>query len=110
MAQGLRFFKNQEKGQRQMQNIITGKVLTKKDGSFKAFQYELDGQVLRKSHRFYPMAFDYGKGGWTFGKNPNSNLANRFGYEAYQVVWDLEDKAASYLPAEARGANISPRT
>lgn len=84
-----------------MNKQITGKVLTKRDGSFKTFQYELDGEVLRKSHRFYPNGFNYGKGGWTFGKAPNSDLANRFPVEVYRVVWDLEGNALEHLPGEA---------
>lgn len=92
-----------------MDKVITGKVMTKRDGSFKGFQYELDGKVLRKSHRFYPNGFQYGEntgklnGGWSFGKRPDSSLERRFGVEVYRVVWDLEPKSASYLPAEARG-------
>ncbi len=72
-------FNNQEKGYKQMKNIITGKVLTKKDGSFKTFQYELDGKVLRKSHRFYPRAFDYGKGGWTLGRTQTATWQTGLG-------------------------------
>ena len=61
---------------------ITRKVLTKRDGTFKAFQYEVDGKIIRKSKKEYNTGWRYilHKFGepsshfdhWTFGKRPDS--------------------------------------
>tara|TARA_R100000278_G_C5461522_1_gene161065 strand:- start:790 stop:1131 length:342 start_codon:yes stop_codon:yes gene_type:complete len=83
-----------------MKNTITGKVELKRNGSFKTFVYELDGETLRKSHRYYPLGFRYGNKEWTFGKAPNSVLAKRFQTEVYQVIW--QDAANEFLPETAR--------
>ena len=44
-----------------MTETMTGKVITKKDGSFKAYQYSFNGKVIRTGKRFYQTAFIYGR-------------------------------------------------
>jgi hypothetical protein len=87
-----------------MDKVITGKVMTKRDGSFKGFQYELDGKVLRKSHRFYPNGFHYAPGingqsykTWSFGGKPCNVCCKNFNqsYKAIPVIWDLGEMTES---------------
>ena len=89
-----------------MTKTITGKVELKRDGSFKTFVYELNGEVLRKSHRYYPLGFRYDanykleKNNWSFGKAPNSTDSKRYRTEVFQVIW--QESASEFLPEEAR--------
>ena len=83
-----------------MTKTITGKVQLKRDGSFKTFVYELNGEVLRKSHRYYPLGFQYNSEHWSFGKAPNSTDSKRYRTEVFQVIW--QESASEFLPEEAR--------
>ena len=85
-----------------MKNMITGKVLMKRNGGLKAYQYELDGKVLRKSQRYYPLGFYYPKSGkWTFGKTPSS-WEEKFDTGVCHVVeWEVTQKEANHLPPVA---------
>jgi len=86
-----------------MTKTITGKVQLKRDGSFKTFVYELNGEVLRKSHRYYPLGFQYLRDNgehWSFGKAPNSTDSKRYRTEVFQVIW--QESASEFLPEEAR--------
>tara|TARA_R110002012_G_scaffold148227_1_gene306982 strand:- start:201 stop:476 length:276 start_codon:yes stop_codon:yes gene_type:complete len=86
-----------------MTKTITGKVQLKRGGSFKTFVYELNGEVLRKSHRYYPLGFKYFRDNghhWTFGKAPNSIDSKRYRTEVFQVIW--QESASEFLPEEAR--------
>lgn len=83
-----------------MKKTITGKVQLKRDGSFKTFVYELNGEVLRKSHRYYPLGFQYNGEHWSFGKAPNSTDSKRYRTEVFQVIW--QESASEFLPEEAR--------
>jgi hypothetical protein len=100
-----------------MKNIITGKVLTKRDGSFKTFQYKLNGEVLRKSHREYGSGWRYSfvnqsdrqpSSGyhWTFGKRPDSYLSNRHpnvkATTQFPVVWEVTEDQKQFLSESAR--------
>ena len=100
-----------------MKNIITGKVLTKRDGSFKTFQYELNGEVLRKSHREYGSGWRYSfvnqsdrqpSSGyhWTFGKRPDSYLSNRHpnvkATTQFPVVWEVTEHQKKFLSESSR--------
>ena len=101
-----------------MKNIITGKVLTKRDGSFKTFQYELNGEVLRKSHREYGSGWRYSfvdhtaegwerrSNHWTFGKRPDSYLSNRHpnvnATTQFPVVWEVTEHQKQFLSESAR--------
>ena len=100
-----------------MKNIITGKVLTKRDGSFKTFQYELNGEVLRKSNRQYGSGWRYSfvnqsdrqpSSGyhWTFGKRADSYYANRHPNvkttTQFPVVWEVTEHQKQFLSESAR--------
>ena len=84
-----------------MKNTITGKVLMKRNGGLKAYQYELDGKVLRKSKRYYPMGFLFANGHWSFGKNPCSESAKLCSHEVYLVEWEVTRMEANHLPPVA---------
>tara|TARA_R110000824_G_scaffold180201_1_gene360669 strand:- start:104 stop:424 length:321 start_codon:yes stop_codon:yes gene_type:complete len=81
-----------------MKNMITGKVLMKRNGGLKAYQYELDGKVLRKSQRYYPKAFLFTGGHWSFGQAPDSQMAKYQSHEVYLVEWEVTQKEANHLP------------
>jgi len=102
-----------------MKNIITGKVLTKRDGSFKTFQYELNGEVLRKSNRQYGSGWSYEfyadydlqavrkqRGNhWTFGKKPDSWYANHNKVKRttqFPVIWEVTEDQKKFLSESAR--------
>ena len=93
-----------------MKNIITGKVLTKRDGSFKTFQYELNGEVLRKSNRQYGSGWLYSfvnqSEHWTFGKRPDSYLSNRHpnvnATTQFPVIWEVTEDQKQFLSESAR--------
>jgi len=93
---------------------MTAKVLTKKDGSFKAYQYSFNGEVIRTGKRFYQTAFIYGrnqdelaaqrkanreyKAGrfeWTFGKTPT--WAKYWDYEKFIIQWEEGQGCAEYF-------------
>jgi len=84
-----------------MKNTITGKVLLKRNGGLKAYQYELDGKVLRKSQRYYPMGFLFANGHWSFGKKPCSQMSKYQSHEVYLVEWEVTQKEANHLPPVA---------
>ena len=81
-----------------MKNMITGKVLMKRNGGLKAYQYELDGKVLRKSKRYYPMGFLFTGGHWSFGQAPDSQMAKYQSHEVYLVEWEVTRMEANHLP------------
>jgi len=93
-----------------MKNIIRGKVLTKRDGSFKTFQYELNGEVLRKSNRQYGSGWLYSfvnqSEHWTFGKRADSYYANRHPNvkttTQFPVVWEVTEHQKQFLSESAR--------
>jgi hypothetical protein len=96
-----------------MKNIITGKVLTKRDGSFKTFQYELNGEVLRKSHREYGSGWSYEvyerSTHWTFGKKPDPFYSNQVAKQGamarttqFPVVWEVTEDQKQFLSESAR--------
>ena len=92
-----------------MKNIITGKVLTKRDGSFKTFQYEVDGKVLRKSHREYGSGWRYdftdNTQHWSFGKKPDRFYVNSFWQKSttqFPVVWEVTEDQKQFLSESAR--------
>ena len=89
-----------------MTETMTGKVITKKDGSFKAYQYSFNGKVIRTGKRFYQTAFIYGRNqdelaakrkangewycgrlDWSFGKNP-SEWSKFWDYEKFVIEWE----------------------
>lgn len=95
-----------------MKNIINGTVLTKRDGSFKAYQYKRDGVVIRTGRKLYSTAFLYGvgqdelaekrkaagcfyhgRGEFTFGKSPCSSRSKYWNHEIFTVVWDEVSRA-----------------
>ena len=88
-----------------MKEIMSGKVLTKKDGTFKAYQYSFNGKVIRTGKRFYESAFIYGRNQdelaaqrkangewycgrleWTFGKTPT--WSKHWDYEKFVIQWE----------------------
>ena len=98
-----------------MKNIITGKVLTKRDGSFKTFQYELNGEVLRKSHREYGSGWRYHsnkpllqavgdsyKNSFSFGKTADSQRSRFMAVTQYPVVWEVTEDQKQFLSESAR--------
>jgi hypothetical protein len=101
-----------------MKNIITGKVLTKRDGSFKTFQYELNGELLRKSHREYGSGFQYvfwtapserenglDRSHWTFGRKADSFYSNHSDIKTttqFPVVWEVTEDQKQFLSESAR--------
>ena len=106
---------------------VTGKVLTKRDGSFKTFQYEQNGEVLRKSHREYGSAWSYEfysdydlqavrkqRGNhWTFGKKPDSFYANHDNVTRttqWPVVWEVTEDQRQFLSESARIGECGPRS
>ena len=96
---------------------VTGKVLTKRDGSFKTFQYEQNGEVLRKSHREYGSAWSYEfyeqPKHWTFGKKPDSFYANHDNVTRttqWPVVWEVTEEQEQFLSESARIGECGPRT
>lgn len=93
------------KNNNEMKETLTGKVLTKKDGSFKAYQYSFNGKVIRTGKRFYQTAFIYGRNQdelaaqrkangewycgqfvWTFGKTPT--WSKHWEYEKFVIQWE----------------------
>ena len=84
-----------------MKNMITGKVLLKRNGGLKAYQYELNGKVLRKSKRYYPKAFLFAGGHWSFGQAPCSQMAKHQSHEVCLVEWEVTQKEANHLPPVA---------
>ena len=96
---------------------VTGKVLTKRDGSFKTFQYDINGKVLRKSRREYSSAWHYllslpsnyrfseQREHWTFGKKPDSFYANHSYVHRttqFPVVWEVTEDQEQFLSESAR--------
>mgnify|MGYP003145787404 CR=1 FL=1 len=70
----------------------------KRNGGLKAYQYELDGKVLRKSQRYYPKGFLFANGHWSFGKKPCSQMAQYQTHEVHLVEWEVTQKEANHLP------------
>jgi hypothetical protein len=98
-----------------MKNTITGKVLTKRDGSFKTFQYELNGEVLRKSPRYYGAGWRYHskepllqavgdsyKSSYSFGKTADSQRSRFMAVTKFPVIWEVTEEQQKFLPEEAR--------
>ncbi len=87
-------------------NTISGKVLLKRDGSFKTFVYELNGEVLRKSHRYYGAGWRYDKDShktsYSFGKTADSWRSGFMAVTKFPVVWDVTEEQKQFLPEEAR--------
>lgn len=96
---------------------VTGKVLTKRDGSFKTFQYEMNGKVLRKSHREYGSVWSYDfyeqPNHYTFGKKPDSfyaNHDNNLRTTQWPVVWEVTESEKKFLSESARIGECGPRS
>jgi hypothetical protein len=96
---------------------VTGKVLTKRDGSFKTFQYDINGKVLRKSRREYSSAWHYRfseqREHWTFGKKPDSFYANHSNVHRttqFPVVWEVTEEQEKLLSESARIGVCGPRS
>ena len=96
-------------------NTISGKVLLKRDGSFKTFVYELNGEVLRKSPRYYGAGWRYDskkpllqavgdsyKSSYSFGKTADSQRRRFMAVTKFPVVWDVTEEQKQFLPEEAR--------